>query len=100
MNNHKRAIAGSSRALADHSGAVATSVILALAGHARKSFSDLLTEIGNTSQSVLASTLVQMCSDGYLFRHPHTGAYALTSRALDMLDAVRRQRGRQSRRAA
>ena len=65
MNHqHRRAIAGSSRRLAEHgAAAIATSIILALANNSRKSFSDLLSEIGDTSQSVLASTLVELCSD-------------------------------------
>ena len=58
MNQRNRARAGSSARLADHgAAAIATSVIFALAENWRKSFSDLLREIGNASQSVLASTL-------------------------------------------
>jgi DNA-binding HxlR family transcriptional regulator len=105
MNHSNRAHAGSSRALDDHSGAVATSVILALANNCRRSFSDLLREIGNTSQSVLASTLVELCSQGFLIRNNYNGAYGLTSRAQDMIDrskAASQKRGRQEarRRAA
>jgi DNA-binding HxlR family transcriptional regulator len=68
MNHqHRRAIAGSSRRLAEHgAAAIATSIILALANNSRKSFSDLLSEIGDTSQSVLASTLVELCSAGHI----------------------------------
>jgi DNA-binding HxlR family transcriptional regulator len=101
MQNHKRAHAGSSRRLAEHgAAAIATSIIIALANNARKSFSQLLAEIGDTSQSVLASTLVELCSDGWCFRNPNNGAYALTSRGLDMVDASRRQRGRAAARRA
>jgi DNA-binding HxlR family transcriptional regulator len=101
-NTYRRAVAGSSRALAEHgAAAIATSIILALSNNARKSFSQLLAEIGAPSQSVLASELVQICSDGWCFRNPHNGLYGLTSRGADMLDASRRQRGRsQARRAA
>jgi DNA-binding HxlR family transcriptional regulator len=59
QNQQRRAHAGSSRALDAHgAAAIATSVIMALANNVRRSFSDLLREIGDTSQSVLASTLV------------------------------------------
>ena len=100
MQNHKRAVAGSSRALAEHAGAVETSVILALTAHARKTFGQLLRELAPISQSVLAAACVSLCSDGWTQRHPNTGAYALTSRGLDMIQAAAQKRGRQARRAA
>jgi DNA-binding HxlR family transcriptional regulator len=99
QQNHKRAIAG---ALAEYSGAIETSVILALTANARKTFGQLLHELAPISQSVLASALVALVSDGWTQRHPNSGAYALTSRALDMVQAAaaRKQGGRATRRAA
>ena len=52
MNQRNRARAGSSARLADDgAAAIATSVIFALAENWRKSFSDLLREIGNASNT-------------------------------------------------
>jgi DNA-binding HxlR family transcriptional regulator len=99
MNQRKRAHAGSSQRLADNG--VSTAIIMALSDR-RKSFSDLLSEIADTSQSVLASNLVELSSDGWIFRNPHNGAYGLTNRGADMLDraaAAKRRDGRQARRA-
>lgn len=101
INQSNRAHAGSSRALDAHGAAVESGIILALTANARKTFGQLVKELA-VSQSVLAAACVSLCSDGWLFRHPNTGAYALTSRGLDMISAVARKskQGRQSRRAA
>jgi len=101
QNHHRRAIAGSSRALAEHAGAVEAGIIVALTGNARKDLSTLLRELQPTvGQSSLAAACVSLCSDGWLFRHPNTGAYALTSRGLDMIKAASQKRGHQARRRA
>ena len=101
QNTHRRAIAGNSRALAEHAGAVEMAVVLALSGNVRKDFSMLLRELApSVSQSVLASAVVALGSDGWILRHEPTDRYTLTSRALDMLASAKRSGGRQSRRAA
>jgi hypothetical protein len=55
QNHHQRAVAGSSRRLADHAAAVETGVLLALSGNAHKDFSRLLHELAPISQSTFAS---------------------------------------------
>jgi DNA-binding HxlR family transcriptional regulator len=100
QNTQRRAHAGSSRALAEHAGAVEMAVILALSGNQRKDFSMLLRDLQPISQSVLAAAVVSLCTDAYCFRHPNNGRYCLTSRALDMLASAKRRGGRQARRAA
>jgi hypothetical protein len=100
-NTHHRAHAGSSRALDAHGATVETGVILALTGSVRKTFAQLVKALAPAGQSSLAAACVSLCTDGWLFRHPSTGAYALTSRGLDMVAAAaRKQGGRQARRAA
>lgn len=101
QNNHKRAVAGSSQRLDAHSAAVETSVLLALTpSNTRKTFGQLVKELAPVSQSVLAVAIVNLSNDGWTYRHPNSGAYALTSRGLDMLAAASRKQGRQARRAA
>jgi DNA-binding HxlR family transcriptional regulator len=100
MQNHKRAVAGSSRRLDQHGAAVESGIIIALTGNVRKDFSTLLRDLAPVSQSVLAAGLVSLCSDGWTFRNPHNGRYCLTSRALDMLASAKRSGRRTARRAA
>jgi DNA-binding HxlR family transcriptional regulator len=86
MNHHKkRAVAGSSRALTDHTGAIETGVLLGLSGHVNKSFSQLVREL-EVSQSALAAACVALASDGWLHRIAN-GNFQLSARGLDMLAA-------------
>jgi hypothetical protein len=97
---HRRAIAGSSRALDQHGATVEMGIILALSGNTRKDFSRLLHELAPVGQSSLAAALVSLSSEGWLLRNSANGNYELSARGLDMIDASQRQRGRQARRQA
>jgi DNA-binding HxlR family transcriptional regulator len=100
MQNHKRAHAGSSRALDAHGATVESGVLLALSGNARKKFSQLLRELAPVGQSSLAAALVSLCSDGWAIRHEPTGRYILSGRGAEMLAAAARKRGGQAHRRA
>jgi len=98
QNHYKRAVAGSSQRLTEHGAVVESGVILALTGNVNKSFSQLRDEL-SISQSVLAAACAALLGDGWLHRTA-SGNFQLSARGLDMVDASRRQRGRQARRAA
>jgi DNA-binding HxlR family transcriptional regulator len=101
MNHHRRALAGSSRALDAHGATVESGVILALTGgNTRKDFGQLLRELAPARQASLAAALVSLVTDGWIARNEHNGRFGLTSRGLDMVDAAKRkQRGGQARRS-
>jgi DNA-binding IclR family transcriptional regulator len=97
QNHHRRAHAGSSRRLTDQT-ELASGIIAALAPNVTKTFGDLVREL-KASQSVTAAAIAELTTDGWLTRNHINGRFALSPRAVEMVTAANRQRGRRQRAA-
>jgi hypothetical protein len=102
MQNHKRAIADSSRrppcrTCCDDSW-IATSVVLSLGSSGKQSFAALLHSTG-AGQSPLSAALSQLRADSWILQDD-AGNFQLSSRGLNLVDEGRRRGGRRQRAAA